>query len=247
LQLKTDPEEILMSTTATTSSIYGIGSGLAAATTGTTAAQSVASSLNANDYMTLFLAQLQNQDPTNPMQSYELASQLAQFTTVQELSQANTYLNNIQQSSSDINNAQITSLLGKDIVAQTSQIGVSSGSSTELDYTLPDAATVTITIKDSNGDTVNTLNVGSQSAGNYSVPWTGKDSSGNTVSDGTYTCTVTATSSAGASSTVQTTVSGEVYACNLNSSPPTYTLTGPNGIQVPVSSVSGILTQSGTN
>jgi flagellar basal-body rod modification protein FlgD len=237
-----------MSTTAATSSIYGIGSGLSTSTgTSSSSAATVASSLNANDYLTLFLAQLQNQDPTNPMQSYELASQLAQFTTVQELSQANTYLSSIQQSSADVNNAQITSLIGKDVTAQTSEMDVSSGKVTELDYTLSDSATITVTIQDSSGNTVKSLNLGSQDAGSYTVPWTGDDSTGNTVPDGAYTCTVTATSSGGTSSAVQTSVKGLVYACNLNSSPPTYTLTGPNGIQVLVSNVSGITDQSTSN
>ena len=147
--------------------------------------------------MTLFLAQLQNQDPTNPMQSYELAAQLAQFTTVQELSQATTLLGNLQQYTAAINNGEITSLVGKQVTAQSNTINVSSGSPSALNYTLSAPATVTVTIKDSNGATVNTLNLGSQSAGTYSVPWTGKDSSGNTVADGAYTCTVTATASDG--------------------------------------------------
>jgi flagellar basal-body rod modification protein FlgD len=241
-------EEIVMSTTATTSSIYGIGSGLSnAASSSSSVASSVAGSLNANDYMTLFLAQLQNQDPTNPMQSYELAAQLAQFTTVEELSQANTYLGQIQQSSSDVNNAQIASLVGQDVTAQTSEIDVSSGNVSTLNYTLPAAATVTVTITDSSGSTVDTMNVGSQSAGTYSVPWTGTNSSGSTVSDGAYTCTVTATTSDGTSSAIQTGVTGTVYSCNLGNTPPTYTLTDANGMQIQVSNVYGVTTQGSTN
>jgi flagellar basal-body rod modification protein FlgD len=197
--------------------------------------------------MTLFLAQLQNQDPTDPMQSYELAAQLAQFTTVQELSQAATTLGNLQQYSAGINNAQISTLVGQDVTVQMNTINVSSGSPSELDYKLSAPATVTATIQDSSGTTVNTLNLGSQNAGSYSVPWTGKDSSGNTVADGAYTCTVTATGSDGTATTVQTTINGQVYSCNLGSTPPTYTLSGPNGTVVPVSSVSGVAGQNSTN
>lgn len=185
--------------------------------------------------MTLFLAQLQNQDPTNPMDSSQLAAQLAQFTTVQELDQANTYLGNLQQYSTAINNAEITSLVGKDVTAQRSEIDVSSGSGTALSYTLPEAATVTVTIKDSNGNTVNTLNVGSENAGTYTVPWDCTDSSGSTVSDGAYTVTVTATTSGGTSSTIQPYVTGTVESCDLSASPPTYLLS--DGITIPVSNV----------
>jgi flagellar basal-body rod modification protein FlgD len=197
--------------------------------------------------MTLFLAQLQNQDPTNPMQSYELAAQLAQFTTVQELSQSSTLLGNLQQYTAAINNGEVASLIGQQVTAQSSTINVSSGAPSPLSYTLTDPATVTVTIKDSTGAAVNTLNLGSQSAGSYSVPWTGTDSSGNKVADGAYTCTVTATASDGTSSTVQTGVSGQVYSCNLNNNPPTYTLSGPNGIQVPVANVFAVTSKSSTN
>ncbi len=239
-----------MSTTAATraQSIAGIGSAFNIAANGSSSsAASVASSLNANDFMTLFLAQLQNQDPTNPMDSYQLAGQLAQFTTVEQLSQATTSLNNIQQYSAGINNGDITTLVGQQVTAQRSEIDVTSGSATTLNYTLATPATVSFTIQDADGNTVYTGNPGSQSAGSYSVPWTGQDSSGNTVADGAYTCTVTATASNGTATTVQTTVQGQVYSCNLNGNPPTYLLSGSNGIQVPVSNVIGVSSSNSTN
>ena len=237
-----------MSTTATTSaqSPFGIGSGLSTAP-GATSSNSSTNSLNANSFMTLFLAQLQNQDPTNPMQSYELAAQLAQFTTVQEISQATSLLGNLQQYTAAMNNGEIASLVGQQVSAQMNTINVSSGTPSALSYTLTAPATVTITIQNSDGTTINTLNPGSQSAGSYSVPWTGKDSSGNTVADGAYTCTVTATASDGTTTTVTPGVSGQVYSCNLNNNPPTYILSGPNGIQVPVANVFAVTSKSSTN
>ncbi|MGA2403222.1 MAG: FlgD immunoglobulin-like domain containing protein [Syntrophobacteraceae bacterium] len=230
-------------TTTTVQPMYGIGSAFIP-TTNANSGSAAASSMNMNSFLTMFCAQLQNQDPTNPMQSYELASQLAQFTTVEQLSQATTSLNSIQQSSAGVDYGQITSLVGKQVTAQTSQSNVSSGSPTTLNYTLAAPATVSFTIQDANGNTIYTGNPGSQSAGSYSVPWTGKDSSGNTVADGAYTCKVTATASDGTATTVQTTVQGQVYSCNLKTNPPTYLLTGPNGLQVPVSNVVGVTSPS---
>jgi flagellar basal-body rod modification protein FlgD len=217
----------------------GIGSAFIPSTS-TSSSSSVSGALNENSFLTLFLAQLQNQDPTNPMQDYELASQLAQFTTVEQLTQVTTQLNNIQQYAAGINNGDIASLVGQDVTAQTNQINVSSGTPSTLNYTLPSSATVTYTIEDSNGNTVYTGNIGSQSAGTYSIPWTGVNSSGSTVSDGAYTCTVTATGSNGTSSTVATTVTGNIYSCNLTANPPTYQLSGSNGVTVSVSDVSGV-------
>lgn len=245
-----------MATTSTSTSstglFPGIGSNYFASSTSSSSTSS-SSSLNESDFLTLFTAQLQNQDPTNPMQSYELASQLAQFTTVEQLTQANTSLNGIEQYSGGINNGQITSLVGKDITAQNSTMTVSSGSVTNSpNYTLSTPSNVTYTIANSSGTTVYSGTIGSESAGTYSVPWTGVDNSGSTVSDGSYTCTVTATPTDGstAAATVPTTITGQVATCNLNGNPPTYTLTGTNGasgMTIPVSSVCGVGTTTTTN
>ena len=153
------------STTSTTNSPFGIGSGLSTAP-GTTSSSSSANTLNASSFMTLFLAQLQNQDPTNPMQSYELAAQLAQFTTVQELSQNTSLLSNLQQYTAAVNNGEVASLIGQQVSAQLNTINVSSGTPSALNYTLPASGTVSITIKNSEGSTIDTLSLGSQSAGN---------------------------------------------------------------------------------
>lgn len=227
-----------MATTAASQSISGVGSALIP-TSSASSGTSAASSLNANSFLTMFLAQLQNQDPTDPMESYELAAQLAQFTTVQLLTQASTQLGNIQQYSAAINNVEMASLVGKNVMAQSSETDVSSGTPTALSYTLPAQATVSYTIQDSNGNTVYSGSIGSQNAGTYSIPWNGKDSSGNTVADGAYTCNVTAVAADGTSSTVQTFVQGVVYSLNLNN-PATYLLTGPGGITVQVSNVLGV-------
>jgi flagellar basal-body rod modification protein FlgD len=231
-----------MATSTSTSALAGIGSQYLASTS-SSSSTSAASSLNQSDFLTLFTAQLQNQDPTNPMQSYELASQLAQFTTVEQLTQVSSQLNNVEQYAGAINNGEMTSLVGKNITASDSTMNASSGSVTNsLNYTLTTPSTVTYTIKNSSGNTVYSGSIDAQSAGTYSVPWNGKDSNGDTVSDGSYTCTVEATPTSGSSSatTLQTTITGLVASCNLSANPPTYTLSGANGITIPVSSVSGV-------
>ncbi len=235
-----------MSTTTSTSStnttqlLPGIGSNYLASNSGSSTSAASSGTLSEQDFLTLFTAQLQNQDPTNPMQSYELASQLAQFTTVEQLTQANTELNGIEQYSGGINNGQISSLVGKNITAQDNTMTVSSGKVTNsLNYTLSTPSTVSYTVTDSSGDAIYTGSLGSQSAGSYTLPWSATDSSGNTVADGSYTVTVTATPTDGSSAaaSVATTIQGLVSSCNLSANPPTYTLSGTNAAQIPVSSV----------
>jgi flagellar basal-body rod modification protein FlgD len=191
----------------------------------------------------MFLTQLQCQDPTNPMQSYELAAQLAQFSTVAQLTTANTTLSNIQSYQAAINNADMSSLVGKEITANKSTIDVASGSAGTLGYQLGTASNVTVSISDANGNVVYTENRGAQNAGNYSIAWNGKDSSGTTVSDGTYTCQVQAVYAGGNKTTVQPTIQGQVYSLTLDATNPYYTLSGANGIKVPASDVVQVDTQ----
>ena len=234
-----------MSTSGTQSISGLLGSSLISqSSTSSSTSSAEASAFDMNSFMKMFLTQLQCQDPTNPMQSYELAAQLAQFSTVEQLSQASTTLSNIQSYQAATNDAAMASLVGKEVTANQSTINVSSGNASTLGYNLGSAANVTVSIKDSNNNVIYTNNVGSQNAGNYTVGWNGKDTQGNSVADGTYTCTVTAVNGTGNSTTVPTTIQGQVYSLTLNANSPYYTLSGPNGTQVAASNVVQIGTTS---
>jgi flagellar basal-body rod modification protein FlgD len=93
----------------------------------------------------------------------------------------------------------------------TGNISVSSGSADNLSFKLSSAASnATITISDSSGNTVQTLTKTNLSSGINSVTWDGTNSSGTTVSDGTYTFTVSATDSSGNAVTASTAFSAAV-------------------------------------
>ena len=75
------------------------------ATTGTTtaaaakAATSVAAKMNADTFLQLLMAQLQNQDPTKPMDSTEYVGQLATFSQVEQATKTNQKLDSLLTSS----------------------------------------------------------------------------------------------------------------------------------------------------
>ncbi|HLB74901.1 MAG TPA: flagellar hook capping FlgD N-terminal domain-containing protein [Sedimentisphaerales bacterium] len=64
------------------------------------------------DYMTLLVAQLQNQNPLEPLDNNEMASQLAQFTQLQQLESMNTSFSEVL---TDIQREYASSLIGKEI------------------------------------------------------------------------------------------------------------------------------------
>jgi len=191
-----------MTTTAISSALLGVSQTSSSTTTETTT----------TDFLTLLLAELENQDPTDPVDTAELTSQLATLTQVEQAIQSNEYLASLVDYASSTNNAGAVSCIGKTVTADTSGITVSSGCVSEgLAFTLgSDAAQATITICDEDGNTVKTISCSDLSTGVNSVAWDGTNESGTAVEDGTYTFSVAATDSSGNSVTASTTVTALV-------------------------------------
>jgi flagellar basal-body rod modification protein FlgD len=194
-----------------------------------------------DNFLTLFTTELQYQDPTNPLESYELAAQLAQFSTVAELTDINTNIQSQESYLSSINNALMLDLIGKDVVATTDSIQVESGEAHPASFTIgTDASSVTVKIYDSSGDLVRSLDLGEQTSGSHSIGWDGLDSSGQTVDDGTYTLTVEAEDADGESIDASTSVTGTVYAVQLDSSSTNIILNSADGPSVTIDSVTQV-------
>ena len=82
-------------------------------------AATTTTAMGKDDFLKMLIAQLKNQDPTNPQQGSEFAAQLAQFSSVEQLTNLNTTLKSQTQNSSTLFNAQAINLIGKEITAQT--------------------------------------------------------------------------------------------------------------------------------
>lgn len=150
-----------------------------------------------NSFLTLLVAQLKNQDPTNPMQNNELTTQLAQINTVSGIEKLNTTLGSISGQIDNSQSLQASSLIGhgvmipgntiltgsKDDVVTTTPFGV------ELDRA---ADKVTATISDKNGQVVRTIEIGKLTAGVHAFTWDGSLDAGGNAPDGAYTVVITA-------------------------------------------------------
>jgi flagellar basal-body rod modification protein FlgD len=161
--------------------------------TGTSAASSASvgspASVQQNQFLTLLVAQLKNQDPLNPMDNSQVTTQMAQLSTVQGIQQ----LNSTMQAFSQAQSYQAVSMIGHHVIAPGSSIALSGGAG-NAGIQLPSGAdSVTVNIYDSNNVLVRQLNLGAQNAGTVMFAWDGKNNAGNTVSDGNYTFSVAAT------------------------------------------------------
>ncbi len=183
--------------------------------------------MNKDDFLKLFVAQLQNQDPLNPMDGTQFVTQLAQMTQVEQAYNTNTNLQSIIASLSDNTYMSSVSFIGKTVTAPGSQITLTEGSQPILNYSLSQAASqVEIDIKDASGNVVRTLTQGQTAAGSQTISWDGRDANSNALPAGSYTFTVKGTDVSGNSFSGTPLIKGVVTGVKLNGSMPVLTVGG---------------------
>jgi flagellar basal-body rod modification protein FlgD len=162
-------------------------------------------------FMKLLVAELKHQDPMDPVKNRDLVAQLATLTSVQKLTGIDEKLKGLQQGTLEGASLQSANLIGKTVTARTNSLTVNSLGVSAGGYGLPNAAaSVKVAIVDSAGQTVRTLDLGNQGAGNKSFEWDGQDVNGRRAPNGKYRFQVTATDSSGATIAPTTEVSGLV-------------------------------------
>ena len=201
-----------------------------------TSGQTVASTrapkntLGKDDFLSLLITQMQNQDPLDPMKGTEFASQLAQFSSLEQLTNINS---NLQSSlnanavlSSSINNALAATFIGKEVRASADSFKYNNTGSVKVGYSLPsDAAAVSVKIYDGSGNLVKTL-TGATGTGDSTVTWDGTNDSGQTMAAGTYTFKVEATDSTGGSIATTSYIYGKVAGVRFNSDGTVFVIDG---------------------
>ncbi len=175
--------------------------------------------LGRDDFLTMMMAQIQYQDPLNPMDSTDYSTQLAQFSSLEQLMDLNDTMESLKTSFDKGNESDVVSLVGKKVTGNVDTIEVSDGKAFGGAYNLNSHANVMISISDSNGKEVRTLFPGQQDPGNYNIKWDGKDSSGNKVKDGAYKFTIMANTGYGFEK-VPTSVTGTVDSIVYNDGKP---------------------------
>ena len=78
------------------------------------ASQTSAAKMSA-DFMTMLIAQMKNQDPTQPMTSQDMTNSLAQINTVNGINQLNTTMSNLASSLQGSQMSQATSMIGQSV------------------------------------------------------------------------------------------------------------------------------------
>jgi flagellar basal-body rod modification protein FlgD len=204
-----------------------ISSVTSSSTSTASAAMKESMGLDKDDFLKLFITQMQNQDPLNPMDSTEYIGQLAQLTQLEQSYNTNSNLKDIVSSLGAASAMSAVSFLGTEVSAAGSEIALQAGEAAQIRYTVPvDAVQVSVKIMDASGATVRSLTQGQTQAGDAVVAWDGTDAAGTQLPTGTYTVAVTATRATGSTFTCDTTVRGTVTGVDFSGSEPVLSLGG---------------------
>jgi len=167
--------------------------------------------LDQEDFMTILLAQLKYQDPNDPMDDKEMASQVVQYSNLEALNNINEGVQSIVSATSTDSILSGVNYIGKSIKSNGYNLTVDDGTVSTTYYTLGEAVSnVTANIYDADGDLIRSESLGSKGIGDYSYVWDGKDTDGTAVTDGTYGIIVRAENSEGKTVMVQSLISGRV-------------------------------------
>lgn len=172
------------------------GTSAATTTTGTGSLSSLAEDYTR--FLTLLTAQIQNQDPLEPMDSTTFVSQLAQLSQVEQSVKTNSNLETLSSQFAALNAMSGAQMIGRDVTAYSSNV-VLGGGETDSYYLLSGgAASVSVDIYDSLDRVIRTISDLPTDAGElHSIDWDGTDDDGGAVLDGSYTMVVNAKDSEG--------------------------------------------------
>jgi flagellar basal-body rod modification protein FlgD len=162
-------------------------------TSSSSAGDSSSKIMGKEDFLTLLVAQLKNQDPLNPDDPTAFTAQLAQFSTLEQLTNLNDSMTGLVTSTDNATKLSALGLIGKAVTFSGSSFTYNGDDSVKLGYSLDGpAAEVQLLIQDSNGKAIRTLSGTELTKGNHTLTWDGLDEDGNKMEAGTYKVAVTA-------------------------------------------------------
>ncbi|UCD94210.1 MAG: hypothetical protein JSU69_10665 [Candidatus Zixiibacteriota bacterium] len=198
--------------------------------------------LGKDEFLQLLIAKMTHQDPLSPIDDEAFIADLAQFSSLEQLTNLNESINNSLEwdylQMQTINNTMATSLIGKGIKATFSNIYLDNDNQPKINYTTTEyAETVTVSIKDTGGTVVRTITLDDIPPGNNSIVWDGKDGNGNRLADGFYQFEVSAVDADGNALAPSTYIEGRVIGIIYRDGSAYLQV---NGLEIPLAEVTEI-------
>ncbi len=176
--------------------------------------------LGKDTFLTLLVAQMENQDPLNPMEGTEFTAQLAQYSSLEQLYNVNDNLTVISDGQTGLSNYSSLDFMGKEIYIEGNDLTLEQGVATSGGFSIGSAANCTVNILDANGQLVRSLLLEDLASGTHGFDWDGLDENGDTLTDGAYTFEIKAVGEDGKIFSVESYSSGIVDRVSLEGDTP---------------------------
>ena len=184
-------------------------------------------------FLTLLTTQIQNQDPTEPMDSNEFTDQLVQFSTVEQQIKTNDLTEQLIAINQTANANSLISYVGSEIEAVGDFAVLENSSATWNLDAAADVDSADILVSDQFGNIVHSETV-DLPRGESQFRWDGQDSAGKQYADGTYLISVEAVDADGNAVDVSSSVNGVVSEVDFTTSEPSLVV---GDTKIPLSSV----------
>ena len=169
----------------------GSSNASAAAATSSTAAKTPVDEAQ-DRFLKLLVTQMKNQDPLNPLDNAQVTSQMAQLSTVSGINKLNDSVGVLSTMFQSNQLLQASGMIGRGVVAEGDDLRLAGGNAIAGIELPQDADKVVVTIADSAGKVLQTVDMGAQNAGVLSFQWDGATDSGSQAADGAYQFSVKA-------------------------------------------------------
>lgn len=186
-------------------------------------------SMGKDDFMKLLMAQLQNQDPLNPMDHKEFASQLAQFASLEKLSHIGSGIDKLEGGMGEESKMQALSMIGKSVKASGSEVSLLENQPVDIRLNNEGGFRPTkVTIFGGDGKLVREINVDPKLDSKV-LTWDGKNNDGANAFAGKYMFRVAGVGPDGKAKEMEASLQGKVIGVEMLDKNPMLLVDTPNG------------------
>lgn len=143
--------------------------------------------LGKDEFMRLLIAQMEHQDPLNPTENGEFIAQMAQFSSLEGITNLNTTVNQFATSLQSTQALQASTLVGRSVQVLSNHSELKNGNpikgTLDLQNSTSDAF---VAVYSNSGEYLGDINLGARAPGEVAFEWNGLDTEGEPFPPGIY-------------------------------------------------------------
>lgn len=137
-------------------------------------AREIKKTLGKDDFLRIMITQMKNQDPTKPFDAEQMASQMAQYASVEQLQNMNQNMGKMLNQQNPMQRLAMTNLIGKQVTLDRNRFPHIENQKDTLNFNLPkDASQVTLSIMSDQGEVIFNKDLGTLKQGENTFGWDG--------------------------------------------------------------------------